>query len=179
MVSSLLIVSSLLTRQFAANHHGVKTSPLVAWRRTLAPPRLVAPPPPPSRGGGGSRAEIQQPRRSSTPPPAHPSSPLPPPPRLPLSRGRWRYTRGTAGALQPPTRLPRHRGRRQGCQAGGASPSTWQPAHPHSCTLLGQHSERWRARQLHSRFEARLPHSVRAMYRFWSSNAPNTSPPGW
>jgi hypothetical protein len=60
--------------QFAVNHHGVRTSPLVTWRRTLAPPRLAAPPPP-SRGGRGSMGDTQQARRSSTPPPAHFSSP--------------------------------------------------------------------------------------------------------
>jgi hypothetical protein len=53
----------------------VQTSPLLAWRRTLAPSRLAAPPPP-SRGKGGSRDETQQHRRSSTPPPARLSSPL-------------------------------------------------------------------------------------------------------
>ncbi len=81
----------------------MQTSPLVAWRRTLAPPRLVAPPPPPSWGGGGSRAVIQQPRRSSTPPPAHPSSPSSAPPPLPGSLALYE---GYCRSSPPPPASP-------------------------------------------------------------------------
>jgi hypothetical protein len=81
----------------AANHHGVQTSPLVACRRTLAPPRLAAPPP--SRGGGGSRGDIQQNRRSSTPPPVLFSSP---PLHASLSPGVDGARRSVLQELSPP-----------------------------------------------------------------------------
>jgi hypothetical protein len=59
--------------QFAANHHGVRTSPLVAWKRTLAPPRLAAPPPP---AGAGEAARVKSSRPDGHPPQHQRTSPL-------------------------------------------------------------------------------------------------------
>jgi hypothetical protein len=50
----------------------VRTSPLVAWRRTLAPPRLAAPPP----AGVGEAARVKHSRPGGHPPQHQPTSPL-------------------------------------------------------------------------------------------------------
>jgi hypothetical protein len=113
---------SVYTLQEAANHHGVRTSPLVAWRRTLAPPWLAATPPPAragevagvrfSKSDGQPHHQCISPRPLSVPPPLR-ASPSPgvdgarrgglqdPPPRLPTSP-----TTGVAGRLAGTHTLP-------------------------------------------------------------------------
>jgi hypothetical protein len=175
----------VLSSQFAANHHGVRTSPLLAWRRTLAPPRLAAPPPP---AGAGEAAGLKPsntdghlhhhqrvtPPPSCTPPPllgltalyevhCRSSPPAPPPPPLQGLQAGLAGWRETLLYLAAAPRLPRHRGRRPGWQAGGEPYPTWQPSYLHSCTHMGQRSERWRARHLFSRLETRLSRSIRAL----------------
>ncbi len=108
----------------------MQTSPLVARRRTLAPPQLNAPPP--TRGGGGSSRVNQQTRRSSPPPKRTPSPLLPASPLPGVDSGR-------IGAVQKgtPPRLPLNRGRRPGAQDRGQySLSTWQPPLPRHAPSL-------------------------------------------